>query len=184
MGEYNKMPAIPEEIMTKLQERVAGAENNYEKGRALEDFISSFFSIVPGIEIAARNELNVFETEEVDVALWNNQAPDGFFFLPNILLVECKNWTKPVATRDVAYFIDRLKERGCDYGFLIAINGITGNPSRLTDAHYKIARALSDGIRVIVMTAVDIKNISNTDDLVSSVKGKLCQLVVSGTTIE
>jgi hypothetical protein len=62
-----------------------------DQGRALEDLICYIFSHVPGVAVTRRNEKNAFLTEEIDVALWNDCAADGFFFLPNIILVECKN---------------------------------------------------------------------------------------------
>jgi len=61
-------------------------------GRALEDLICYVTGLIPGVAITHRNELNAFDTEEIDVAIWNDGAADGLFFLPNIILVECKNW--------------------------------------------------------------------------------------------
>jgi len=46
-----------------------------EKGRS----ICYVLGQVPGVSITHRNELNAFESEEIDVAIWNDGAPDGFF---------------------------------------------------------------------------------------------------------
>lgn len=162
--------------------RVQTAVGPNDKGRALEDFISYLFPLVPGVEIAERNVLNAFDTEEVDVALWNARHPRGFYFLPNVLLVECKNWSNPCGSQEVAYFVSRLQHRGCDHGILFAANGVTGVPADLTNAHFEIATALSEGIRVIVLTPADIRGLVDTRHLVDLVKRKLCQLAVSGTT--
>jgi|UPI000364BFF4 hypothetical protein len=62
------------------------------------------FSGKPGVAITHRNELNVFNTEEIDVAIWNDGAPDGFFFLPNIVLIECKNWSNRVGSAELNWF--------------------------------------------------------------------------------
>jgi hypothetical protein len=161
--------------------RIGAAVGANDKGRALEDFICYLFPLVPGVEIAERNALNVFDTEEVDIALWNARHPRGFYFLPHLLLVECKNWSKPCGSQEVSYFVHRLGQRGCDHGILFAANGVTGLAEDLTRAHFEIATALAAGIRVVVLTPGDIDGIANTDELVALMKRKLCQLVVSGT---
>ena len=152
-----------------------------DKGRALEDFICYLFPLVPGVEIAERNILNAFDTEEVDVALWNDRHPQGFYFLPHLLLLECKNWSNPCGSQEVSYFVNRLRQRGCDHGILFAANGITGAAEDLTRAHFEIATALAAGVRVVVLTPADIIRLTNTNGLVELLKRKLCQLVVSGT---
>jgi hypothetical protein len=81
----------------------------------------------------------------------------------------------------VSYFVNRLRQRGCDHGILFAANGITGAAEDLTRAHFEIATALAAGIRVLVLTPADIGNLTNSDELVTLLKRKLCQLVVSGT---
>jgi hypothetical protein len=168
----------------RLRDRLTGIETatgNNAKGRALEDFVCYLFPLIPGVEIAERNKLNAFDTEEVDVALWNARHPHGLYFLPHLLLVECKNWSHPCGSQEVAYFVARLRQRGCDHGILFATNGITGAAEDLTRAHFEIATALTAGIRVLVLTPADINGAADTSDLVNLLKRKLCQLAVSGT---
>ncbi|HEV2617514.1 MAG TPA: restriction endonuclease [Candidatus Acidoferrales bacterium] len=175
------MPPIPNHQIHAGLQQIVTAAGTAEKGRALENFVCELFPFIPGIEIAQRNALNAFETEELDVALWNARHQEGLYFLPNILLVECKNWSNPVGSQEVSYFVQRLRHRGCDHGILFATNGITGVPADLTRAHYEIAAALESGTRVMVVTSEDIADIAHSDALVSLLKLKLCQLVVSGT---
>lgn len=177
------MPPFPPGQLPQLIAAVRQADTTATKGRALEDLICALFSWVSGIEIAERNALNAFATEEVDVALWNDQAPDGFRFLPYTFLVECKNWSAAVGTAEVAYFVRRCQNHGCDHGFLIAANGITGEPRQLTAAHYELATALKDGIRIVVLTLDEIEALSATEDLIRLIKRKLCQLMVSATSL-
>jgi hypothetical protein len=162
--------------------RIRTAGDNNAKGRALEDFICFLFPLIPGIEIAERNALNAFRTEEVDVALWNERHLRGLSFLPTILLVECKNWSSPCGSQEVSYFINRLRQRGCDHGIFVATKGITGIPEELTRAHFEVASALASGIRVLVITPPEVETFTTTDDIVKLFKRKLCQLVASGTT--
>jgi hypothetical protein len=81
-------------------------------GRALEDLICYVMALVPGVAITHSNELNAFETEEIDVAVWNDGSADGLCFLPNIILVECKNWSNAVGSHEVNWFDTKLRNRG------------------------------------------------------------------------
>jgi len=175
------LPKIPRTQLRDGLVRISTAVGSNNKGRALEDFICFLFPLVPGVEIAERNALNAFDTEEIDVALWNSRHPRGLYFLPHLLLVECKNWSRACGSQEVSYFVNRLRQRGCDHGILMATNGITGVAEDLTRAHFEIATALAAGIRVLVVTSTDIAGLTTSDDLVNLFKRKLCQLVVSGT---
>jgi hypothetical protein len=153
------------------------------KGRALEDLICYVFQKVPGITVTRRNTMNAFETEEIDVAFWNERNRTGFYFLPHLIVVECKNWSHPIGSEEVSYFSQKLQNRGLDYGILVAVNGVTGSDEDLTRAHYEIAMALSRGIRIIVITREEIASLSDTVALVKLLKEKLCDLAISGTVV-
>ncbi|WP_080426542.1 restriction endonuclease [Burkholderia ubonensis] len=153
------------------------------KGRALEDLICYLFSQVPGVSITRRNEMNAFETEEIDVALWNDAHADGFFFLPNIILIECKNWSAAVGSIEVNWFDSKLRNRGLDFGILVAANGVSGDAGQITAAHFTVAAALKESRRLIVFTKNEILGLTDSDELVRSVKEKLCDLAVAGTIL-
>jgi len=176
---YISQKIIRQHFQTSEDENKSTAE----KGRALEDLICYLFGKVPGVEITRRNTLNQFQTEETDVALWNNKAKDGFHFLPYQILIECKNWSNPVGSAEVAYFVNRLQNRGLDHGILVAVKGITGTNPGITAAHYEVAMALPRGIRIIIMTKDDIMTFGDTKAVVKLVKERLCDLVVNGTVL-
>lgn len=156
------------------------ASTTKEKGDALEELICYVFSTVPGISITRRNQRNVFDTEEIDVAFFNEQVPNGLPFLPWIFLVECKNWSKPVGSEHINWFDTKMRNRGVGFGILVAANGITGNPAMLTDGHLTVARALQDGRKLIVITRDELLRFTDSSQLVHMIKEKLCDLVVSG----
>src|SRR4051794_40174939 len=114
------MPRLALRRMASAIRASEHAATNAAKGRALEDFVCALFERVPGIEMVQRNALNAFHTEELDIVLWNAQARAGLHFLPNLLIVECKNWSTPVGSQEVVYFINRMQQRDCDYGLLVA----------------------------------------------------------------
>lgn len=155
------------------------ATSRNEKGRALEDLISYVFGCVPGITRKMRNVLNEFESEEVDIALWNRMYQDGFYFMPQIILVECKNWSQPVGSAEVSWFLSKLERRGLTMGILIAANGITGNTGDISAAHEIIRHALST-IKIIVITRSELQAINSTTDLIDLIENKLCELAVAG----
>lgn len=173
-------------LQSKVQEYVhAGATGatTVEQGRALEDLICYIFTQIPGISITRRNEKNTFYTEEIDVALWNDAFSDGLFFLSNIILVECKNWSKSVGSEEVSWFDTKLRNRGLDFGILVATKGITGNTIDLTAAHSIVASALKDGRRLVVIQTKELFSLTDGAQLVHLIKEKLCDLAVRGTVV-
>jgi hypothetical protein len=175
------MPRISRRQIRGFFRRVASNNTTTVQGRALEDLVCYLFGLVPGIDVATRNRLNAFDTEEIDVAFWNQRSQWGLHFLPSILLVECKNWSNPVGSQEVSYFATRLRHRGCDHGVLVAANGITGAAADLTRAHQQIAAALAEGQKILVLTRDEIERLSTTSGLVRLLKQKLCELAVCGT---
>ena len=175
------MPKISQNKVRRFLQKGLTAPTTTEQGRALEDLVCYVFGKIPGIDVIKRNELNAFATEEVDVAFWNNRTQAGLHFLPNVLLVECKNWNNSVGSQEVAYFAQRLQHRSADHGILVAAKGVTGEAADLTAAKYEIAAALAAGQRILVITASELEALPDTASLVRLLKEKLCELAVSGT---
>lgn len=176
------MAVISKRRVRQAFQTLAGG-NTTTQGRALEEVIGYVFSKAPGVEVVANNSLNVFNTEEVDVAIWVDRNLGPFAFLPNVVLIECKNWSAAVGTAEVAYFSQRLRHRGCELGLLVAANGITGDPAQLTAANFQIAHALAEGRRILVLTRADMESLANTDELARMLKRKICELTVTGAAL-
>jgi hypothetical protein len=175
------MSAILRARVQAYVEAGTNGKTTADQGRALEDLICYVFSQVPGVSITRRNEMNAFHTEEIDVALWNDGHIDGFFFLPNIVLVECKNWSSRVTSSELSWFDTKLRSRGLNIGVLVAANGITGDPTDITAAHSIVAAALREGRRLVVLRSDELLSLGDSDHLVLIVKEKLCDLAVKGT---
>ncbi len=175
------MPEISQDVIKRYFKAGKQAKTTVDKGRALEDLVCYLFEQVPGVNTGKRNKLNTFESEEIDIAFWNRMDVNGFYFLPNIILVECKNWSKPVGSEEVNWFDSKLKRRGQTFGILIAANGITGNSQKIEAAYEIIRVALSEGRQLIVITQAEIENLLSTEQLIQLIQEKLCELVVSGT---
>lgn len=157
------------------------AAKKADKGKCLEDLACHLFESVPGFSISARNKKNAYDTQEIDIALWNDQHPKGFKALNFLILVECKNWDKPVGSMEVNWFITKIRDRALDFGILIAANGITGSEVDKKNAHDVASKALKDGIRLVVITRAEIEDLQNAGQLVALIKQKLLELTVAGT---
>jgi hypothetical protein len=96
------------DIRRHLQQ-CGNATTYYHKGRALEDLMCCLFEAIPGIR-ATRNKKNVFETEEVDICLYNVFSPGGLPSpaFPPWILIECKNWSQKVSSSEVSWFDTKL----------------------------------------------------------------------------
>jgi len=175
------MPAINTAVLQGFINIGIGEGTTAVRGKALEDMIAHLFGVVPGISITHRNEMNAFDTEEIDVALWNEQDATGLHFLPNVILIEAKNWSNPVSSMEVNWFISKLRDRGLDFGILISPHGVTGNPGDLTAAHNIISGALKERRRLVVITTAELLALPDTDSLATLIKKKLCDLAVKGT---
>jgi len=175
------MALIDQQVVQGFVDAGLNGATTTEKGRALEDLVCYLFGQVPGIAITQRNEMNAFDTEEIDVALWNDKDAMGFPFLPDIVIVECKNWSKAVGSGEVNWFDTKLRNRGLEFGVLVATNGITGNGGDLSAAHKIVADALKEKRRLVVITTAEIQALADTDALVFLLKQKICQLAVMGS---
>lgn len=163
--------------------RCDDAATTAQQGGALEDLLEAMFYRLPGVDEVKRNTLNAFATEELDLAVGNLRHRNGLRHLADVILVECKNWSSAVGTEEVVYFIARVKQRGCQCGILVAMQGVTGDPTILTAARFAIASALAEKIRIIVITRFDLEEIRTVADFVILIRKKVLELVASGTTI-
>lgn len=171
--------AFRDKIVQLFQDADA-AQTTHEKGRLLEDLIEYILSNIDGIENIERDVLNTFASEEVDVAAYNNKSDRGLPFVPFVFLVECKNWSKAVGSDEIAWFLTKLRNRACEFGILVAANGISGDPSFINHSQHTLSHALHDGIKILVVTRVELERLQSSAEFVSLLKTKLCRLTVAG----
>lgn len=176
------MATLSSRRIAQLLARGRNGRTRVEQGKALEDLLCYIFERVPGITLTIRDERNVFDTEEIDLAFWNDRIEGGLphASFPDILLVECKNWSSAVGSEEVSWFVSKLRSRGLLFGILVAANGVTGNQQARTAARSVIAQALLEGRRIVLLTEADLTALRDTAELVLLLKKKLCELVVSG----
>ncbi|WP_063683364.1 restriction endonuclease [Bradyrhizobium stylosanthis] len=157
------------------------AATAHAKGQALEGLLGYVFEKYPGVKLLDRNVVVANGSEEIDLVFWNDRVANGLPFLPNILLFECKNWVHPVGSDAVVYFINKVRSRHLEFGFLIAANGITGDAADLNAAHQQIHNALiADNVKIIVINRQELRGISSTQQLTALIQAKIARIILRG----
>ena len=169
-----------DELRDCLAKAIEPGNSTYIRGHAFEDAIEVVFTAVPGCDVQ-RNSLNRFASEEVDLSVMNFKDPGGLRALPDIFLVECKDWSVPVNAATVSTFALKIRHRGCTLGILVAANGVTGNPHERTAAFQSAALALAEGTKILLMTTADLHTITCATDVVDLLHRRLLDLVAAGT---
>lgn len=152
----------------------------HQRGRFYENLLAHLIEAVPGCEVE-RNSLNHYGTEEVDITVSNLRLPGGLGLLPEMFLVECKNWSDPVDSTTLGYFVNVLADRGCELGVLAAAKGITGSAAHRDRAYAIGQAALVRRIRVLVITDRDLLGLKEPSDFPALLHRRNRQLTADGT---
>jgi hypothetical protein len=167
---------MPRDVMIAALAACEDPDATYaERGAALEELAEELFASIPGVEFTVRNNKDAFATQEIDVAVWNQGDPAGLLDFPNVFLIECKNWSAPVGSMEIAWFDTKLRLKGCSFGVLIALQGITGKPHSLTAAYSIVAAALREQRDIVVITKDDLEGLEDSVGLVELIKHKIVQ---------
>jgi hypothetical protein len=159
------------------------AENHTDpriRGRYYENLLAYLLESVPGCQIE-RNSLNNYGTEEVDITVANYRFPNGLPMLPELFLIECKNWSAPVDSTVLGYFVNVVVDRGCTLGVLAAANGITGLQEHRNRAYAIGASALVRCIRILVITSEDMAALTCPQDFIDLLQSRNLKLTANGT---
>jgi hypothetical protein len=156
----------------KIVDLLAIAEDTSKRtrirGAALETLAVYLFDKVPGVIIGPRNQFDAYRCQEIDVALFNRGASDGLAGFPNDIRVECKSWSSPVGSMEVAWFDSKLRSTGAACGILIALNGITGDRWQRNHANkvVEMAVGLPDPRHILVVAKQDIQKLRTSESFV------------------
>jgi hypothetical protein len=156
-----------------------------ERGRILETLIAYLLACCPGTRHVANNSLNSAGSSEVDVCFWNSQFVGSLDFLPQILIVECKNTAERVGSAAIRVFVGKLEEMRLDHGILIAANGITGDAESLRAAHDVIRTTFHlKHIKIIVLTRNELEGLRDIEELIRLLQDKILLLTVQAITFQ
>src|SRR5262249_2591072 len=129
------------------------------KGIALEDLMDAMFGSEDGLAVAGRRVST--DDEEMDLVLMNNvNRPFWLALNSPLLFVECRNWTKRVATKDVRDFEIKLQNHGVlvKVGVFVSINGFT------SEVASELKRMSRSNYHVVMIERNDIVAYLNSND--------------------
>jgi hypothetical protein len=169
-----------DELAARISE-VEAAETKAAKGAALEQFVAWLICHLPGIEVRAKNQFSYGRGSEIDLTAWNHQHDAGFRSLPNVILVECKNLTKPVRAAQIAWFDWKMRLGGVRYGLLVAANGVTGKPVQRNAAYQIVQHARGDGRTILIVDLSELRLLTSTHSLRELLIDKICDVTAGAT---
>jgi hypothetical protein len=171
----------------KIARRLLEGDNatiTEEIGAALEDVVGWTLCSLPGVRVLYRDVVNQTNSAEIDLFLFNNPRSSPIEFLPQYLIVECKNWRSPVNSATVRDFIAKVRSTRQEVGILVAANGITGDAADQTAANDEIRLAFDrDGIKILVLTRSEIEQFRSSGDIVLLFEEKYGKACLRSTKI-
>jgi hypothetical protein len=159
------------------------ARTEQQRGRLFEELMCLIFESIDGMSIAGRNVFTEGRSQEIDILVEHDARASGLAFLPDFILIECKNWSWPVSSMEVAWFDRKVKQRGIGLGILIAAQGVTGDQRERSFAHEIIAWALAERRRLIVITLADLEQVTSGQQVVALILSKLRVLHGGGMSL-
>lgn len=158
-------------LAEELLKRVRSVTDPNEKGRTLENLAEYLFFSVEGFEVYGKNVGT--QDYEMDLVIRNSIDTDVIFEeFGRYLLVECKNWDKPVGVREINHFLAKIRFHDCKTGVLLSKSGISGERSddELRHGKLTILKAFyNDKIIIIVLDEGELESIVKGDDNLLSV---------------
>lgn len=150
--------------LPELIEKVKTASDTDEKGKYLEELVARFFSEIKGLQIIERKRT---KTEEIDVVIVNNSEESFWKAESNLILVECKNWTKtPAGKNEYVAFREKLENRRgrAKLGFFISGKGFA-KTFGLEDLRNSKADLLIIPVELKQLIDIIEKKLNYTDEL-------------------
>ena len=113
-----------------ILENITSAERGQGSvdGKDLEALAEYLLGCIPGFEVV----MNITTGDSQVDALVRNRGPRYDFRedLGAYMVVECKDWSKPVSSREVGWFVNKLLTQECKAGILFSSEGITGDATK------------------------------------------------------
>jgi hypothetical protein len=152
-------------ILSRIKQRTGAVA-----GKDLEALAGYLLSCIPGFEVT----MNLVTGESEVDALIRNTGPRYDFRedLGRYFPVECKDWSKPVGSKEVGWFVNKLLTQECKAGILFSSRGITGEvaTTNAEDVRYAALTLLKAyqraGRIVIVLNEEDFQAASQGDNLI------------------
>lgn len=138
---------------------LAKVEQRPEKlvdGKDLEALAGYLLGCIPGFEV----DMNLVTGDSQVDALVRNRGPRYDFRedLGTYFLIECKDWSKPVGSQEVGWFVNKLLTQECKAGILFSSQGISGEDNSRSDVRYAaltLLKAYQRAGRIVIVLSED-----------------------------
>lgn len=139
--------------------------------------MSYCFSSLPGLSLIGRDIR--MGSQELDLVFWNDRRFEYFDSASAEILVECKNWAVPVGSAEVAWFLEKMRQRHVTHGFFVTRSGVTGECRDGRDgALDALYLTLRDGLRPVVLTLDELLAANDVYDFARLFKAKVGRLFI------
>jgi Restriction endonuclease len=151
-----------------------------QKGSALEAVVQSTFCEIDGVRCLKVRAVDLDGASEIDLLLHNRRTVGALDFLPELLLVECKNWTAPVNTATLRSFTSKLAESRLEVGILVASSGVTGDPDEQTACYAHLRRQFDQNrLKVIILTRDELQALTSTEAFCELLMDKYASFIMN-----
>jgi CheY-like chemotaxis protein len=148
-----------EEELRRLWADVQSEPDRNRKGKLLEDLMVLLFKTVPGFTHVDTRRKS--QDEEIDLFI-RNESTDAFWIREHsqYVIVECKNWSKPVGPNELVIFRNKVENRGgrCRLGFFISVGDFTAG------FHSQAATYRKADILIVPVERADLEELVNASD--------------------
>ncbi len=152
------------------------AKDAGEKGESLEKLVTYLFSAYEDY-FSVRHQVHS-RTASLDHHLWFMPGDDPVLRkFGDEIIVECKNWNRPVGKPEINDLAGDMVARKCKTGVMIARKGITGKHFNDANGQRLIWFQSDYNLIILVLTFADLESISNGKNLMDLLKDRYAQLV-------
>lgn len=164
--EVNKI--FSEYLLKKLGEK--GVDKT---GKLLEIFASYILGCIPGFQVEERKKTKEYHFDGFLRTRGNYldfRSDLGFY-----ILVECKNWDKPIGVEEIGYFAHKLSVHDCSAGIIFSKFGTTGERSD-KDTLYGVRTILKSyhhlGKIIMILKFDDFEKAAKGENLIRILRDK------------
>lgn len=112
---------------------------------------------------------------ELDLLIINECKQRTLEEMATPILVECRNWNKPMPAKAVRDFAGKVRDKNIETGIIISMKGVTG--SEKTDAKEVIRTFLTrDKIKILVFDEDDLEKIAKGTKFFGLLKSKFYEI--------
>ena len=138
-------------------EKANAAETNVAKKMSYEYLAIFLITVIDGLTVIGHDTRGA--SEEIDLWVENNSTESFWQKVGHLFIVECKNWSDPVAAHQVRTLSSIMESKKIEFAILLARNGITGD--KWHDAVTVIRDDFKKGRYIVVLDQTDLEEIAN-----------------------